>query len=71
MNGGITILLQQSTQDTNPEKRPTVSENIPVTPSVVNSLFPEKVIMDFRKEITYELLTGFGWNLVVGVPMGF
>ena len=59
------ILLQQSTQNTNPENRPLLSENSPVTPSGVNSLFPEKLILDLRNGITCEVLIGYGWNLVV------
>ena len=42
MTGGIMILLQQSIQKKNPEKRPLVSENPPATPFGVNGLFPEK-----------------------------
>ena len=48
INGGIMILLQQSTQDTNPEKGHLVSENPQATPSGVNSFFPEKVIMKLK-----------------------
>ena len=72
MNGGIMVLLQQSTQDTNPEKKsPLVSENPPATPSGVNSLFPEKVIMDLRNGLTSEVVMGYEWNLVVRIPIGF
>ena len=38
-----------------PEKRPLVSENPPATPSGVNSLFQEHVIMDLRNGITCEV----------------
>ena len=65
------ILLQQSTQDTNAEKRPLVSENPPATPSGVNSLFPEKVIIDLRNGITCEVFMGYEYNLVVRTPIGF
>ena len=64
------ILWQQSTQDTNPPKK-TTCENPPATPSGVNSLFPEKVIMYLRNSITSEVLMGYRWNLVVKTPMGF
>ena len=53
------ILLQQSTQDTNPKKRPIVSESHLVTLSGANSFFPEKVIMDLRNGITCEVLMGY------------
>ena len=46
-------------------KRPLVSEKPPATPSSVNSLFPEKMIMDLRNGKTCAVLMGFGWNLVV------
>ena len=39
-----------------PQKRPLVIENSPVTPSGVDSIFPEKKIMDLRNGITCEIL---------------
>ena len=51
------------------EKRSLVSENPPATTSGVNSIFPEKVIMDLRKGITCEVLMGYERNLVVRTPM--
>ena len=44
---------------TRPRKKPLLIETPPVTPSDVNSLFPEKVIMDLRNGITCELLIGY------------
>ena len=64
------ILLRQRTGDTKPEKRPLVSENPPATPSVVNSLFPQKAIIDLRNGITCEALMGYEWNLMFRIPMG-
>ena len=52
-----------------PQKKSLVSENLPATPSGVNSLFPEKMIMDLRNGITSEVLMGYEWNLVVKTPM--
>ena len=55
----------------NPEKRPFVTGNPPATPSCVNSLFPENVIMDLRNGITCEVLMGYESNLVVRNRVGF
>ena len=60
MNDGIMILTQQSTYNANLEKRPLVSENPKASPSGVDSIFPEKVIMDIRNGITSEVLMGYG-----------
>ena len=49
----------------NPEKRHLVSENPPAAPSGVNSLFPEKMIMDLRNSLTSEVLMGYEKNLIV------
>ena len=48
------MAASDTTMDT--EQRPLASENPPVTPSGVNSLFPEKVMMDLRNGITCEVL---------------
>ena len=65
------ILLRQSTQETNPEKRHLVSENPPATPFGVNSLYPEKLIMDLRNSLTSEVLMGYEKNLIVRIPIKF
>ena len=54
-----------------PRKKTLVSENPPATPTGVNSLFPEKVMMDLRNEKTCEVLMGYERNLIVRTPMGF
>ena len=40
------------------------SKTPPTAPSGFNSFFPGKVIIDIRNGIMWEVLTGYGWNLV-------
>ena len=52
--------MAASDTTTHPRKKTPVIKTPSATPSGVNSLFPEKVIMELRNGTTFEVLMGYG-----------